>query len=342
VKMNLEQAQHHHNYTKMGFKKLKAPPDLWKLLIDFYETNKNKEILEAWPRGNTYVNHWTSPSYMLSLEDGRLRGSGNVFKRQIWNAAKPVLEEWTGKQLKESSLYGIRIYKQGAILATHLDRLPLVSSAIVNIAQDLNEPWPIEVYDHNGKAHNVTMEPGDMVLYESHTVLHGRPFPLNGSFYANVFIHFIPIDHDQMNAIDFKKLNPIGNVGGHESANHENEDLEYDIFDTEREMEATGGQTPLHIAAADGDLKSVTDILDSGKIDINVRDDNGWQPLQEAIRSENIEVVKFLISRGADIGATTRGGGTALWWARTMFSEEHPIILYLESIGAPDIEDAKK
>ena len=30
------------------------------------------------------------------------------------------------------------------------------------------------------------------MLYESHTVLHGRPFPLQGRHYANVFVHFQP------------------------------------------------------------------------------------------------------------------------------------------------------
>ncbi len=28
------------------------------------------------------------------------------------------------------------------------------------------------------------MLPGEMALYESHTTLHGRPFPLNGTFYV--------------------------------------------------------------------------------------------------------------------------------------------------------------
>jgi prolyl 4-hydroxylase len=59
-------------------------------------------------------------------------------------------------------LYGIRVYT-------------LVSSAIINVAQDLDEPWPIEVYGHDGKATNVTMEPGDMVLYESHKENGSRP-----------------------------------------------------------------------------------------------------------------------------------------------------------------------
>ncbi len=33
------------------------------------------------------------------------------------------------------------------------------------------------------------------VLYESHSVLHGRPFPLKGKFMANLFIHFEPTGH---------------------------------------------------------------------------------------------------------------------------------------------------
>jgi hypothetical protein len=61
-----------------------------------------------------------------------------------------------------------------------------VSSAIINVAQDVDDPWPLEVIGHDGKAVNVTMEPGDMVLYESHSVIHGRPFPLKGRFFANI------------------------------------------------------------------------------------------------------------------------------------------------------------
>ena len=55
----------------------------------------------------------------------------------------------------------------------YTDRLPLVSSAIINVAQDVDEPWPLEVIGHDGKAYNVTMEPGDLVLYESHSIIHG-------------------------------------------------------------------------------------------------------------------------------------------------------------------------
>ena len=60
-----------------------------------------------------------------------------------------------------------------AILAPHVDRLPLVASAIINVDQDVDEPWPLEVIGHDGRARNVTMVPGDLVLYESHSIIHG-------------------------------------------------------------------------------------------------------------------------------------------------------------------------
>lgn len=87
---------------------------------------------------------------------------------------RQVIEEWTGQEQVPCSLYGIRVYTEGSILAPHVDRLPLVGSAIINVAQDVDSPWILEVVDRKGKAVNVTMEPGDMVLYESHSLLHGK------------------------------------------------------------------------------------------------------------------------------------------------------------------------
>ena len=133
---------------------------------------------------------------MISVEDRKLRGGGGVLKTAIWDAARDTIQEWTGEELTECSLYGIRVYTEGAVLATHVDRMPLVSSAIVNVAQDVDEPWPLEVISHDGRAYNVTMEPGDMVMYESHSILHGRPFPLKGRYYANIFVSSIYIGID--------------------------------------------------------------------------------------------------------------------------------------------------
>lgn len=127
---------------------------------------------------------------MISFEDSRF-SDGLKTKQYIFDNVEKLVSEWVGRKLRQTSLYGIRLYSNQSILSTHVDRLPLVTSCIINVDQDLEEPWPLEVYDHNGRAHNVTMEPGDLVFYESSTVLHGRPFPMNGkSLNYYIFVYF--------------------------------------------------------------------------------------------------------------------------------------------------------
>jgi hypothetical protein len=70
---------------------------------------------------------------------------------------------------------------------------------------------------------------GDMVLYESHSVIHGRPFPLKGRFYANIFIHFEPTGHSLRHNANIEREDPTAMYrralknkhGGHENAEHE-------------------------------------------------------------------------------------------------------------------------
>lgn len=50
-----------------------------------------------------------------------------------------------------------------------------VISAIINVDQDVDEPWRLLILDHDENEHWITMAPGDMVLYESAKMLHGRP-----------------------------------------------------------------------------------------------------------------------------------------------------------------------
>jgi prolyl 4-hydroxylase len=105
---------------------------------------------------------WDAPTWFVSLEDSKF-GGGPDLQRQVWSEARKVLEEWTGMRLSPVSMYGVRIYKNNSILAPHVDRMPLVTSCIINLEQDVDEIWPLEVFDHQGNAHNVSMEPGDMV-----------------------------------------------------------------------------------------------------------------------------------------------------------------------------------
>lgn len=300
---------------------------------------------------------------MVSVENAGLRGGGSQLKNAIWNAAKDTLQEWTGEELTQCSLYGIRVYTEGAVLATHVDRLPLVSSAIVNVAQDTDEPWPIEVIGHDGFAYNVTMEPGDMVLYESHSVLHGRPFPLKGRFYANIFIHFEPVGHTlRHNAnleggggdVDKKYKDSVAaGQGGHE---HMEDGLpDYIKRGTEEENKwrrrhpnnkkstnrnsSTTGSTQLHKFAQDGDVAGLAKVVNKLGHLVDAKDSNGWTPLHEGARGGYEQVVKVLVDKGADINKTTGGidGKSALYIAIEENGEDHPIVDFLESLGALSI-----
>lgn len=57
---------------------------------------------------------------------------------------------------------------------------------IINMDQDVDEPWELHLLDPQGRRHRLTMEPGDMVLYQTDRVAHGHPLPLAGNYYDNV------------------------------------------------------------------------------------------------------------------------------------------------------------
>ena len=56
-----------------------------------------------------------------------------------------------------------------------------VISAILNIKQKVDSDWPLQIYDHAGHLHEVTLKEGEMVWYESAKMVHARAKPLNGS-----------------------------------------------------------------------------------------------------------------------------------------------------------------
>lgn len=361
IDMSLRQPQSMQNYTELGYKKIKAPDAVFKLIKEFWDINKDNTKPETWGVANTYTNNWVVPTHMVSVEDSGLRGGGSRLKQKIWNAAKTTITEWTQEELTECSLYGIRVYKEGSILATHVDRLPLVASAIINVASDLDEPWPLEVIGHDGKATNVTMEPGDMVLYESHSILHGRPFPLKGRFVANVFIHFEPTGHSlrhdaKMAEAEAKKdvgtkyrLAAALGFGGHENQ-HAADDLPPYLIPGSpeeanwRRSHPSGhrqnvdkfatGSTPVHFAAQKGDLTQIKKHVQKSKENVHVKDKNGWTPLHEAARGGHLSVMKYLMENGADKDELTGVGETALWWAKHEHGADHPAVTYLEELGA--------
>ena len=63
----------------------------------------------------------------------------------------------------------------------------------LQIDQKVDEDWPLTLITHQGKKKKIIMKPGDMLLYESAKIPHGRQFPLNGEYFDNMFVHFKPV-----------------------------------------------------------------------------------------------------------------------------------------------------
>ncbi len=172
--------------TPTGFKKMLMPRTLFEKLHRYYRDHAPEAAREVVKGG--YINGPGKTASDLIELPGEL-------KQQIHMELKSSIEQWCGLPLHPTYVYGIRRYNRGATLKPHRDRLEThIVSAILNIDQDVDADWPLEIYDHYYRSHQVTLFPGEMILYEGARLRHGRPTPLNGNSYANVFVHYEPRD----------------------------------------------------------------------------------------------------------------------------------------------------
>lgn len=181
------------SFSRLGFSKGKLPPDVFASMGSFFYNNRNHKHIEEWKGKGVFVNWWETEVFMLQAP-WRLK--------EIWQVRlADLVSQWAGMPCTQTVMYGLRQYESGARLLTHVDRLSThVVSLIVNIAQgNLSQDWPVEVYDHAGRLHEVVMEPGDIVYYESAKNLHSRNRPLMGdnAYYVNLFTHYRPSDMNE-------------------------------------------------------------------------------------------------------------------------------------------------
>lgn len=171
-------------YTPVGFARQDMPPGLHQRLLDYYRAHRHASVAELEPTG-------------VESDDG---GDGSEMvplpqslRREIHAALQPICEAWCGEPLEPTYVYGLRVYRHGARLQPHRDRIGThIISAILNIDQETNADWPLEIDDHVYRRHRLVLKPGEMVLYEGGRLRHGRPEPLDGTSFCNVFVHYRP------------------------------------------------------------------------------------------------------------------------------------------------------
>merc|ERR1712046_40374 len=131
----------------------------------------------------------------------------DALKQKVSNAIQPLLEDWANLprgSMVPTSLYGIRMYMEGSTLDAHVDVLKthVLSAVYVVDVKNLEEPWWMELEpDFAGQDVKLDLQPGQLMLYESAKLAHGRPSVLTGkgSHYASMFVHFRPSDWPMQN-----------------------------------------------------------------------------------------------------------------------------------------------
>ena len=192
----------------LGYIKTKMPEGLHERMVRYYRKWYHERKEETWDPIGTQLNYFKVKTHMISLDiehQERDRIAHDVMKPVLLNWAHS--NGWTNiTDLKFNAFYGIREYSRGASLRNHVDRVDThVFSAILQIAQSgVEDPWPLQVIGFDGKLVDITLEPGEMILYEGHKLIHGRPYPFNGTRFTNAFIHFSPEGWDWKTSMIWK------------------------------------------------------------------------------------------------------------------------------------------
>ena len=198
-------------FSKYGFGIGHLPADVFLNAHTFWYNSQDERQIEAWDFQEIITNSLDSPSHMFympcDLKDS-LHAQlqvlvSNWINSQLRNEYIPETEAHLRGRiqpivLETTSLYGIREYEHGARLMPHVDRTKThACSVIVQIGQtNMKEAWPLEIFDHAGRMHEVTMAEGDIVYYESAHNIHSRVRPMLGGRFANIFAHYRPLLRD--------------------------------------------------------------------------------------------------------------------------------------------------
>ena len=173
-------------YFGLGFRKTVLDSKIFQKIVDHFSENKDR----CYPEDDISYLRTSKSNYSPSL-----LVHDPIFNRDLGRELKGLHEEWSGMELTEAACYGIRVYQPGSYLYNHVDRTEThIISSTICVAHYLHNPWPLYIEDIDGNPHEISMEPGEMVFYEGAKLIHGRPYPLNGRFYAGLFAHYTPVD----------------------------------------------------------------------------------------------------------------------------------------------------
>jgi hypothetical protein len=126
-------------------------------------------------------------------DDGQVPGSPSFYQDKevvtIQKKLLPSIEAYIQCPLLNVFCYH-RVYKKGAILRTHKDSVRAEISATINLGQK-GEPWDIWLMDYDENAHQVTLRPGDALIYQGSQLAHWRGKLEQADNVAQIMFHYV-------------------------------------------------------------------------------------------------------------------------------------------------------
>ena len=178
--------------TPTGFQIVKCPEKTWGLIQDAYKLLKPTETTEDFEGKDYYIKGGDTEL----MDFGQISNIRDEIHNQLWD----LHQDWCGKEIEPSYIYGIRSYKKGATLKLHTDVVTTHHIASIIIVdknlkcgckdKELGSDWALDFQTHDGEWHKVYAEVGDMIMYESAICEHGRTDPFEGKYFNNFFVHY--------------------------------------------------------------------------------------------------------------------------------------------------------
>ena len=186
------------NFTENGYLKTRIPQDVYTELLNIYNSENRNLRSEYYPYYYTEWNLDEIEIHQITLHE--------ELSAILANQLKPLMEEFCRCELQQTTGPGIvtrlRRYPTGSRVRMHVDELESghVIGSILHITRDLGGQgdWPLEVIDFGGKKQTIITTPGDMLIFESSRLPHGRPSVFQGKYFVNIFFYYNP-KHDWRN-----------------------------------------------------------------------------------------------------------------------------------------------
>jgi hypothetical protein len=181
IQNNWKQSQDiSRTFTKYGFEKLRLSNELWNSISSYYYNNRYSLSNDYQQFDNLHTINWWNRSSTEQLKKIEIPPILYKYWSQLlclyvemWSQGSEesngkLIPKPFGQKLQSVSSSGFRVFSDTSYQLPHVEDMKKIAfSVIVNVDQKLVfTPWVAQLYDSFGRLHEITMSPGDILVYE--------------------------------------------------------------------------------------------------------------------------------------------------------------------------------